>query len=58
VRKYSPVYLRSVVVDAHIDAKCLATSEGIVEDHVYLQFVNQSAILYCFDISGQFSIVE
>lgn len=53
--KVSPYYTR---VKDYIDAERLAKSDGVTEDFVYLQFVNQEATLYGLDISGHFPLVQ
>ncbi|MDR9437466.1 MAG: TonB-dependent receptor, partial [Thiohalophilus sp.] len=53
--KVSPYYTR---VKDYIDAERLAKSDGVTEDFVYLQFVNQEATLYGLDISGHFPLAQ
>ncbi|MDY6979085.1 MAG: TonB-dependent receptor [Pseudomonadota bacterium] len=53
--KVSPYYTR---VKDYIDAERLVTSDGVTEDFVYLQFVNQEATLYGLDISGHFPLAQ
>ncbi|MDT8451133.1 MAG: TonB-dependent receptor [Gammaproteobacteria bacterium] len=51
----APYYTR---VTDYIDAERLATSVGVTENFVYLQFVNQDATLYGVDVSGHLPLAE
>ena len=45
-------------VDDYIDATRLPGQETVTNDHVYLQFVNESARIYGIDISGSLSLAK
>jgi iron complex outermembrane receptor protein len=53
--KATPYY---TYVDDYIDAERLPESDGVVDDFVYLRFVNQSASLYGLDLSGHYRLAE
>lgn len=53
--KVTPYYTR---VTDYIDAERLARSNGVTDDFVFLQFVNQSASLYGLDVSGHIPLAK
>ena len=53
--KVAPYYTR---VSDYIDAERLAKSDGVTEQFVFLQFVNQDATLYGLDVSGYLPLAE